>query len=65
MGRIHMADIGVAIFNDNRSAAGEIHAAELFDILAYADGGCAVRCHNFLLKQCNMICYVISSGTQI
>jgi hypothetical protein len=46
MGWIHMADICVAIFDDNGAAAREIHAAELFDVFAYADWGTAIGCHS-------------------
>jgi hypothetical protein len=46
MGRIHMADISVAIFDDNGTAAREIHAAELFDVFAYSDWSTAIGCHS-------------------
>jgi hypothetical protein len=45
-----MADVGVAVFNDNGAAAGEIHAAELLDVFAYSDWSSAVRCHDYLLR---------------
>jgi hypothetical protein len=37
-----MADVRVAVFDDNRAAAGEIHAPELFDVFAYSDWSTAI-----------------------
>src|SRR5512138_3122061 len=45
MRRIHMADVGIAVFDDNGAAAGKIHAAELLDVFADADRSGTVRCH--------------------
>src|SRR6476659_6938893 len=42
---IHMAHIRVAVFDDNRPAAGKIHAAELPDVFANSGRSGTVRCH--------------------
>ena len=36
MGRVHMADIGVTVFDDDLAAAGQVGAADQFHVLADA-----------------------------
>ena len=36
MGRFHMADVSVAVFDDDLAAAGEVGAADQFHVLADA-----------------------------
>src|SRR5713226_3920942 len=46
IGRVHMTHVRVAVFNDHRTPSGQIHAADLFDLVTYANRWGSIRCHS-------------------
>jgi hypothetical protein len=44
-----VADISIAILDDDGAAAGKIHSSDLFDVLACSNRDGSIGCHAFLL----------------